>query len=107
MGNTLESLGFPLFRGHGQFDDILARTHRFRSTDQAGLFSLAKDLARLTVSAGIKHLQDCRFCRRPPGRGRGRYSTRDSILCLAEHRVLSPDAKSVISGAVPACRYKI
>ena len=38
------------------------------------------------VSAGIKHPQDCRFCRRPPGRGRGRYSTRDSIFCLAEPR---------------------
>ena len=40
----------------------------------------------VTVSAGIKHPHYCRFCRRPPGRGRGRYSTRDSIFCLAEPR---------------------
>jgi hypothetical protein len=38
------------------------------------------------VSAGIKHPHYCRFCRPPPGRGRGRYSTRDSIFCLAEPR---------------------
>ena len=43
-------------------------------------------LCEENLNAGIKHPQDCRFCRRPPGRGRGRYSTRDSIFCLAEPR---------------------
>jgi hypothetical protein len=38
------------------------------------------------VSAEIKHPHYCRFRRSPPGRGRGKYSTRDSKFCLAEPR---------------------
>ena len=30
---------------------MLARTHRFRSTDQAGFFALSKDVARLTADS--------------------------------------------------------
>jgi len=48
---TTRRFGFTLFRGHEQLSDILSRTHRFRSVDQAGFFSLAKDLARLTADS--------------------------------------------------------
>jgi hypothetical protein len=44
-----ERFGFALFRDHDQAPGILSHTHRFRATDEAGFFSLAKDLARLTA----------------------------------------------------------
>ena len=47
---------------------------------------LARTYTTTRVSAGIKHPHYCRFRRLPPGRGRGRYSTPDSKLCLAEPR---------------------
>ena len=40
-----------MFRDHDQFPSLLARTHRFRAIDQVGLFSLAKDVARLTADS--------------------------------------------------------
>src|SRR5262249_4545318 len=43
--------GFLLFREHADFSSLVARSHRFRATDQAGLFALAKDLARLTADS--------------------------------------------------------
>lgn len=43
--------GLPLFRKHQAQESILSQTHRFRATDQAGLFSLAKDLTRLTAES--------------------------------------------------------
>jgi hypothetical protein len=41
--------GTPLLRAHDTTDQILKSSHRFRATDQNGLFALAKDLARLTA----------------------------------------------------------
>jgi hypothetical protein len=43
--------GKPLFRQHQAIDDLFSRAHRFRALDRAGLFELAKDLARLTVES--------------------------------------------------------
>ena len=42
---------FRIFREHADFKALLAGAHRFRATDQAGLFALAKDLARLTADS--------------------------------------------------------
>jgi hypothetical protein len=42
-------IGIRLIRDHQDVPKLLARTHRFRATDEAGFFSLAKDLARLTA----------------------------------------------------------
>lgn len=49
--NDLSSakLGFKIIRPHDQTQEILERTHRFRSIDRNGLFALAKDVARLTA----------------------------------------------------------
>ena len=43
--------GTSLIRTHDQADEILARTHRFRSLDRPGLLSLAKEVARLTADS--------------------------------------------------------
>lgn len=46
-----KALGFRLFRPHDDYDDILSRVHRFRALDRVGLFSLAKDVARLVADS--------------------------------------------------------
>jgi hypothetical protein len=48
---ALVKLGHRMFREHEQFRTLLARAHRFRAVDQAGLLSLAKDVARLTADS--------------------------------------------------------
>lgn len=48
---SLETLGFALFRDHEGARELLNRAHRFRVLDASGLFSLAKDLIRLTADA--------------------------------------------------------
>jgi hypothetical protein len=48
---AMTKFGFRLFREHADFDALMADAHRFRAIDQAGLFSLAKDLARLTADS--------------------------------------------------------
>lgn len=46
-----EKFGIRLFRPHDYFQTVLGSVHRFRATDAAGLFALAKDLARLTADS--------------------------------------------------------
>lgn len=48
---TKASFGFRLFREHADFRALMASAHRFRATDQAGFFALAKDVARLTADS--------------------------------------------------------
>jgi hypothetical protein len=43
--------GMALFKRHEATTEILSRVHRFRALDEAGLLSLAKDLARLTADS--------------------------------------------------------
>jgi hypothetical protein len=40
-----------IFRDHDQYKELYSVSHRFRAIDQSGLFSLAKDLARLTADS--------------------------------------------------------
>ena len=44
---SLSKLGIKIFREHEAIPDLITRTHRFRAIDEASLYSLAKDLARL------------------------------------------------------------
>lgn len=55
----LAARGKPLFREHPYRNEVLSRIHRFRSTNEKGLFALAKDIARLTAdSIDIAALQE-------------------------------------------------
>ncbi len=44
-----ERFGFLPLRTHPELDEISRKCHRFRAIDQAGLYSLAKDLNRILV----------------------------------------------------------
>ncbi len=44
-----ENLRIQFFRGHSSISEIITSVHRFRAIDTNGLYSLAKDLARIIV----------------------------------------------------------
>ena len=68
-----------MFREHEHFKTLLARTHRFRAVDQAGFFSLAKDVARLTAdSIDTRALQ--RKAPPPQGEKWGSLKTLEHVL---------------------------
>src|ERR1039457_3911910 len=69
----------------GLVQDLYA-AHKDNQTFLHARFGLGADVLTPYVSAGIKQPHYCRFCRPPPGRGRGRYSTPDSKFYLAEPR---------------------
>jgi hypothetical protein len=44
-----KNLGIKIFRRHEYTSEIFAKIHRFRAIDEAGLFALSKDVARVTA----------------------------------------------------------
>ena len=74
--------GFLLFRAHEKYHTVLAQTHRFRAIDQGGLFSLAKDVARLTADSIDKSALQ-KIVSPPPGESWG--SLKSSEVVLAQH----------------------
>jgi len=46
-----DKLGIRIFKEHNQSESILRQVHRFRAIDKAGLYALAKDVARLTADS--------------------------------------------------------
>ena len=59
-----EKLGFSLFKKHDYVPKLLEHSHRFRAVDKAGLYALAKDLARLT--ADYLNTAEIQTIARPP-----------------------------------------
>ncbi len=93
---TTDRLSFRLFRDHEQFEEILARAHRFRSIDQAGLFSLAKDLARLTAdSIDTESLQ--KIVASPKGEQHGSLKTLTSLLA---QKISDSEARRLVAPLV-------
>jgi hypothetical protein len=78
---TTKKFGFRLFRGHEQLDTLIAGAHRFRSTDQTGFFSLAKDLARLTAD-GIDVSAVQRIVAPPKGEKWGSLKSLEKLVAL-------------------------
>lgn len=44
-------LGIQLFRDHEAMPELISRVHRFRAVDEAGLYALANDVARMTADS--------------------------------------------------------
>ena len=93
---TTAKFGFRLFREHADFDALMARAHRFRATDQAGFFSLAKDLARLTADS-IDAAAIQKIVPPPKGEKRSSLKTLESLVGL---RVGPEKARSVLRALV-------
>lgn len=80
------AIGTPLFCIHQERANVLERIHRFRAHDRNGLFSLAKDVARLTADSldtnGLQKIV-------PPPKGEKRRSLKSLEKVLATK--VSPD----------------
>src|SRR5688572_23736207 len=93
---TLERLGFSVLREHEIAKELLKRTHRFRAVDKDGLYSLAKDVARLTAdSIDATAIQKIV----PPPKGT-RWSSLKSLENLVALRVDPQTARSMLGSLV-------
>ena len=95
---TQRKFGFPLFRDHAALPDILASVHRFRAVDLSGLFSLAKDIARITAD-GIDAASIQRVA--PPPKGEKWGSLKSLQNLLAKH-TSAEEAREIVGPLVGA-----
>ena len=69
------------FRGHHSVDEIITTINRFRAIDDKGLFSLAKDIARIIVDdIDLESLQ--KIATPPKGTKWGSLKTLENLLVL-------------------------
>jgi hypothetical protein len=91
--------GFDIIRDHNDLKEILTKTHRFRSIDKNGLFSLAKDLARLTAdSFNTSEIQ--KILSKMPETGK--FSSLKTVEKLIALKIPSEEARSILSPLVGA-----
>jgi len=89
-----EKLGQGIIKEHGERESILTKVHRFRAIDTAGLYSLAKDVARVTAdSIDATALQ--RIVKPPQGQKWGSLKSLDKVLALKSdhakaHAIMAP-----------------
>jgi hypothetical protein len=91
-----EKLAITLIRQHEQIPELLVRTHRFRATDKEGLFSLAKDLARLTADS-IDALEIQKLVSPPKGTKWGSLKSLENLLAT---RIDPSQARAVLGPLV-------
>lgn len=71
----------PFFRGHQSVNDIINSINRFRAVDEKGLFSLAKDIARIIADdIDVESLQ--KIATPPKGTKWGSIKTIENLLAL-------------------------
>ena len=87
-------LNIQFFRGHNSVSDIITSINRFRAVDEKGLFSLAKDIARIIVDdIDVASLQTIAV---PPKKTKwGSLKTIENLLAIkikpeAARKILSP-----------------
>lgn len=91
-----EKLAITLIRHHEQIPELLVRAHRFRATDKEGLFSLAKDLARLTADS-IDASEIQKLISPPKGTKWGSLKSLENLLAT---RIDPSQARAVLSPLV-------
>lgn len=88
----LKKHGFAIFRDHQILGEILKNTHRFRSVNNSGLFSLSKDIARLTAdSIDPFNLQKIA----PPPKGE-KWGSLKSLEKLLATKLPAEDARRIV-----------
>lgn len=86
----------PFFRGHQAVNDIINSVNRFRAVDEKGLFSLAKDIARIIADdIDIESLQQ--IVPPPKGTKWGSLKTIENLLSL---KIPNEDARQITSPLV-------
>lgn len=95
INNTAqENIGLQFFREHHSISSIINSIHRFRAVDDNGLFTLAKDIARIIVDdINVEDLQKIAI---PPKKTKwGSIKTVENLLAIKVHpdtarKILSP-----------------
>lgn len=76
-----KQFGVHFFRGHQSISDIISSINRFRAVDEKGLFSLAKDIARIIADdIDVESLQ--KIATPPKGTKWGSLKTIENLLVL-------------------------
>lgn len=89
-------LNVPFFRGHQSVKEIINSIHRFRAVDQKGLFSLAKDIARIIADdIDTESLQ--KIAVPPKGTKWGSIKTVEKLLTL---KIPTENARKITSPLV-------
>lgn len=91
-----KQLNIRFFRGHHSIGEIIKSVNRFRAIDEKGLFSLAKDIARIIVDdIDIESVQKIAV---PPKNIKwGSLKTIENLLAIKIH---SEDARKILSPIV-------
>ena len=86
-------LKIQFFRGHSSINNIINSINRFRAVDEKGLFSLAKDIARIIVDdIDVESLQKIAI---PPKNTKwGSIKTIENLLSL---KIPQEDARQILS----------
>lgn len=93
---SLSRLGVAFFREHDSIKEILSNIHRFRAINQNGLFSLAKDLARVIADdINTENLQ--KIATPPKGMKWGSIKTVENLLAI---KVGTENARKVLAPIV-------
>lgn len=92
-GASKKQLNSPFFRGHHSVNDIINSIYRFRAVDEKGLFSLAKDIARIIVDdIDVESLQKIAI---PPKNTKwGSLKTVENLLAL---KIPQEEARQILS----------
>ena len=97
------NLGFAILRQHDQIPDLIVRAHRFRATDRVGLFSLAKDLARLTAdSFDVNAIK--KFMNIPKDTKWGSLKSLENLLAL---RIEESSAREIVGPLVGIYKLRL
>jgi hypothetical protein len=92
--SAIQQLNTSIFRGHNSIDDIINSINRFRAVDEKGLFSLAKDIARIIVDdIDVESLQ--KIVKPPKSEKWGSIKTIENLIALkipkdTARQILSP-----------------
>jgi hypothetical protein len=90
-------LNVPFFRGHQAVIDIINSINRFRAVDEKGLFSLAKDIARIiTDDVDVESLQQIAIP--PKGTKWGSLKTIEHLLTLKIPQIAARQITSPLVG---------
>lgn len=91
------NLNIQFFRGHQAVEDIINSINRFRAIDDKGLFSLAKDIARVIVDdVNVEALQ--KIVIPPKGTKWGSLKTFENFLSLKISQVMARQITSPFVG---------
>lgn len=93
-----EKLGISLFREHELLPELFEKTHRFRAIDDAGLFALAKDVARLTADS----LDATEIQRIAPPPSKTKWGSLKSLENLLASKIDAEKARLIIGALVGA-----